>query len=54
MITGGYVVRSAGRQRIPLLIDGTTSVREFAPDIGGVVLETLKLPVGTQDDHGHG
>ena len=41
-------------QRIPFLIEVTRSVPEFAPDGGGVVLETLKLPGGTQDAHGHG
>jgi hypothetical protein len=49
MITGGDAVRSAKGQRIPFLVRGTTSDPEFVPDVGGLVLDTLKQQVGTQD-----
>jgi len=47
MITGGDAVRSAKGQRIPFLVQGTTSDPVFVPDVGGLVLQTLKQQVGT-------
>ena len=49
MITGGDAVRSARGQRIPFLVQGTTSDPEFVPDVGGLVVETLRRQMGKSD-----
>lgn len=49
MLTGGDASRKLKGQRIPFLVQGTTSDPEFVPDVGGSVLQMLKQQVGTQD-----
>jgi AsmA protein len=48
MLTGRDVSRDIKGQRIPFLIQGTTSNPEFLPDVGGLVLQTLEQQLRKQ------
>jgi AsmA protein len=45
-ITGGAAAIAAKGQRIPFLVQGTTSDPKFIPDLSGVALEMLKSQLG--------